>query len=549
MYWFDLKDLLHYHPNTGGHCYCELLVEPSDLMLQGHIPSVTSTANVYVEAYLPDGVTLIADVISIFKGIIAIDSSGKYYFNIQLQTFSSVLCNTCFVLRVRVQSADVGGTIVFDKFTQQYCIADCCSTTGELVATSENSPEREVFNDASESVYFDNCGQPIVRLKTTYPCFDNYSEDYYGPAITKVEGVNNPSRADYIFYKMTNLPGLFKRMPREVKTTLSLNCKTQKTEGTRRWMLQGSIPVPSWKMDEIEGQLSAYTILVNGKEYKMDTDTPFSKILPYQRESVADYFNLNTTLYECRIWQVFGCGTNCLVTQRTAFATLKQGEFLYKVFDENGAPIAFSQSDFITYLLSQEGITAVQDVSYVYTPYGYSSVLMISSDNGYIPSYFYLNTVGANSKWFMVSEVIDLFSGCLPATLGTITDAATFCSSATLGILTDVGASTLSGTVLSFGDWIVQGGSTLTKTGPTVRLSFVSRNALLANSQAAVGGTVVGYVTWEFAPSEARTLTANLPIDTYVTVDTDGTLRWFGALTNVNDMYGEIEFINVTYNI
>jgi hypothetical protein len=149
----------------------------------------------------------------------------------------------------------------------------------------------------------------------------------------------------------------------------------------------------------------------------------------------------------------------------------------------------------------------------------------------------------------MVSEVIDLFSGCLPATLGTITDDPFFCSSATLGAISDVAASTLSGTVLSFGDWTVQAGSTLTKTGPTVRLSFVSRNALLANSQAAVGGTVVGYVTWEFAPSVARTLTANLPIDTYVTVDTDGTLRWFGPLTNVNDMYGEIEFINVTYNI
>lgn len=548
MYWFNKQDLLYYHPNTGGYCYCELLVEPSDLTLQAHVPPVKEGANLYIDAYTPDGETLIAEVTALFKGIIATDTSGSYYVNLQLQSFGALLCDSCFVLRVRVVSR-TGSVTVFDKFTQQYCIADCCSATGELIATSENSPEREVFNDATESIYFDNCGQPIVRIKSTFPCFDNFTNDYYGAAITKIEGVNNLAMVDYVFYKVTNLPGLFKRTPREVKTIISLNCKTQKTEGTRRWMLQGSTPVPSWKMDEMEGQLSAYTITVNGKEYKMETGTPFIKIQPYQKESVAEYFRLDTLLYECRIWQVFGCGTTCLTTQRTGFATLKQGQALYKVFDENGAPIAFTQADFITYLLSQEGITAVEDVSYVYTSYGYSSVLMITSDNGYIPSYFYLNSVGANSKWYMVSEVADLFSGCVPATFGTITDAAAVCPSAVIGTTSDVAASTLSGTVLSFGDWAVQAGSTLTKTGPTVRLSFVSRNVLLANSQAAVGGDIVGYVSWEFVPSEERTLTANLPADTYVTVGTDGTLRWFGALTNVTPMYGEIEFINVTYNI
>jgi len=102
MYWFDLKDLLHYHPNTGGYCYCELLIEPSDLMLQARIPEVSPDTEVYIEAYAPDGVTLLGGITSNFKGIIATDSNGDYYANLQMQTFNSILCEECFVLKVQV---------------------------------------------------------------------------------------------------------------------------------------------------------------------------------------------------------------------------------------------------------------------------------------------------------------------------------------------------------------------------------------------------------------------------------------------------------------
>lgn len=549
MYWFDIDELLYYHPNTGGYCYCELLVEPSDLMLQARLPKTSSDVNVYIEAFTPDGVTSLGLVTSLFKGIVAVDPSGAYYANIQLQEFSTLLCSQCFVLKVTViDGEDTGaGTIVFDKFTQQYCVADCCAGFGTLEAGT--GEDKKVFNSFNDSALFDNCGNPLVRIKTTFDCFDNFSGDYYGAAIRKIEGINNPSQTDITFYKITNLPGLFKRLPREVKTTVSLNCKTQKTEGTRNWMLQGSVPVPSWKMDEMEGQLSANNILINGIGYKMQTAVPFEKIMPFQKDNAAEYFRLNTVLYECRIWQIFGCGTNCLNTQRVAYAPRRVGEELYKVFDSDGALIAQSEADFITYLLSQPGITAVTDVSYVYTPYGYQSVLMIESDNGYVPSYFYLNYVGANAKWPMVGEVEDLFSGCFPATLGTVTDAAYICSAAVFGTITDASAAQLLDVVYDFGPWQVQAGSTAALTGPTVRIDFVSRNTLLAGSQAALGGDIVGYVTWQFAPSEERVITANLPTDTYVVVGTDGTIRWFGALTAVSGFYGEVEFNNVTYII
>lgn len=548
MYWFDQEDLLYYHPNTGGYCYCELLVEPSDLILQAPLPSVTADIHIYIEAYQPGGVTFIDDVTDLFKGIVAKNPSGGYYATMQAQVLSTLLCAECFVLKVTIiDKASTVPRTVFQKFTQQYCVADCCAGAGTLEAGTGES--KKIFNSYNESVFFDNCGNPIARLKTTFPCFDNYTGDYYGAAITKIQGLNNASLTDILFYKVTNLPALFKRIPREVKVVIALNCKTQKSEGTRNWMLQGSVPVPSWKMDEMEGQLSANMIMVNGTEYKMQTAVPFEKIQPYQKDNEAEYFKLNTVLYECRIWQIFGCGTNCLNTQQVVYAPRKAGQALYKVFDSDGALIALTESDFITYLLSQPGITAVTDVSYVYTAYGYESVLMIESDNGYVPSFFYLNYVGASAKWTMVSEVEDLYSGCLPATTGTVTDAAFICDAAVIGTTSDVAGSQLNDVVYSFGDWVVQGGSIATTYGPTVRITFTSRNALLANSQAALGGEIVGYVIDGFVPSDDRVITENLPTDTYVVVGTDGTIRWYGALTAVTVSYGEVEFINVSYNI
>lgn len=548
MYFFNATDeLLFYYPNSGGYCYCERLLNPQDMTLQGKLPKVSASATVVVEAYQPNGVDFIETITPYFKGIIGVDTNGGYYFNLILQSFPPMACLDCFVVRVKVTDV-VGGSnvVVFDKYTQQYCVPDCCASEGQLEAGEGD--QKEIFTSQRTSSRLDGCGNPIVQIRSTYPCFDNNNGDYYGKAVRIIKGINNSTPDDVVFYKITNIEALFKRLPREIKTTISLNCKVQKTESTRQWMLQSKQFVPTWKMDEMEGQFLANVMLINGTEYRIQTTVPFSKVAPYQRFEVQEYFRLDTVVEACRIWQIFGCGTNCVDLNRLAYAPLKVGETLYKVFDSDGALIALTQADFVTYLLSQEGITAVTDVSYVYASYGYSSVLMIESENGYVPSYFYLNYVGANSKWPMVAEVIDLFIGCQPAVVGTITDASYACDAAALGTITDVAASLITQTVLDFGDWTVQPGSIATLVGPTVRLTFTSRNLLLANSQAQIGD-VVGYVTDSFVPAEERTLTANLAADTYVVVGQDGTIRWFGPLTDSTPSYGEVEFINVTYNI
>jgi len=546
MYWFNREDLLYYHPNTGGYCYCELLIEPSDLLLQGRIPIVPPGTDMLVEAYEPDGLTLIENVTAYFIGIFAEDTNGEGYFNIRCVTFPPSLCDRCFVLRV-VATTPVGSasTTVFDQYTQQYCIDDCCVGIGRLEVGE--GAEKQVLTAYRASTRTDKCGNPILRISSFFTCIDNYTGEYWGLARRIIEGINNPSQDDINFGKVTNIRGLFKRLPREVKTTIALNCKTQKTEGTRLFMVQGSDFVPTWKMDEIEGQLSSYQVRINDIEVKIQTSTPFQKIQPYQKTEAQEYFRLDTTVQQCRIWQIFGCASVCPTTGQAKYATLKQGQSLYKVFDANGTPVATSLEDFKTYLLSQDGVSTVTDVSYVYGAYGYDTVLLVEGD-GYIPSSFYLNYVGADAAWLLVNEVIDLFNACPSAAIGSISDESDTCPSAVIGNITDEANSTITDTVYSTNVWAVQGGAIASLYNNTVRLDFVSRATSFANSQDILSGEIVGFVINQFIPAVERIITENLPTDVTVIVGTDGFIRWFGPMTT-GISYGEVTFTNVIYNI
>jgi len=173
---------------------------------------------------LKDEGTLIEDITAYFIGIFAEDTNGEGYFNIRCVTFPPSLCDRCFVLRVRV-TTPVGSTsiTVFDQYTQQYCIDDCCVGIGRLEVGE--GAEKQVITAYRASTRTDKCGNPILRISSFFTCIDNYTGEYWGLARRIIEGINNPSLEDINFGKVTNIRGLFKRLPREVKTTIALNCQ------------------------------------------------------------------------------------------------------------------------------------------------------------------------------------------------------------------------------------------------------------------------------------------------------------------------------------
>lgn len=542
MYWFNKDELLYYNRNQAGYCYCDIIVKPQDLILQAFMPSVTSAVAYTIKAYTPDGVTELLDLAPFVKGLFAIDNTGRTYCTFELQSFPSSLCNECFLVRFTVTDL-VGGVnrVLFDRYTQEYCIKDCCTIIGDLTASDDFEQETFTFSNGATS-YIDECGKPIVRIESTFPCIDKYTGDYYGAPSVKIKGINNDALDNVPYRKISNHYALWKRLPREINTTIALNCITQKTEGAKLYMLQSSQPVPMWKMEELENMLSSNNILVNGVQYQLQTSTPFERIRPYQINAVREFYRFEIMLRSCRVWQIFGCAPICKVSNNLKYVPITTEPSYF--YDPNGVLIANTTDEFITYLLSLPDVDNVQDVSYAYLAFGYNTVLQVETTSGYIPSFFYINGRGEEYKVFTTDEVIDLNIGCAKAVIGVITDQDGACPAATFGTIADAAQSQLTDTVYPINQWTIEPGAMTTLSGNWVRLYFTARNVNLANSQNELAAEIVGFVLPQFAPSEQRVIVDNLPANTTITVATDGTIRWYGPLTSSTVSYGEVEILS-----
>lgn len=144
MVWFDSLEYLQYYNQTPGvDCYCDLLVDPNDLILQAEIPySPSGQYIVLIEVLQPDGLVVFEDATQYFQWYAFQANNGNYYINMQALRFSPAMCaNSCFILRVTISRVEVYGTvigetqtinrIVFQKYTERYCVDNCC-----IIATS-----------------------------------------------------------------------------------------------------------------------------------------------------------------------------------------------------------------------------------------------------------------------------------------------------------------------------------------------------------------------------------------------------------------------------
>jgi hypothetical protein len=138
--WFDSIEYLQFYNQTPGiDCYCDLLVDPNDLILQAQVTfSPSGQYVVLIEVLQPDGLIVFENATQYFQWYAFHAANGNYYINMQALRFSPAMCaNSCFILRVtisRVEFYEIGQSInrvVFQKYTERYCVDNCC-----IVATS-----------------------------------------------------------------------------------------------------------------------------------------------------------------------------------------------------------------------------------------------------------------------------------------------------------------------------------------------------------------------------------------------------------------------------
>lgn len=140
MVWInDLLLLQYYNQSTWAECYCDLMVDPSDLILQALIEySPSGEYTLLVEVMQPDGTIVLEDATSYFEWYVFQAPNGNYYMNMRAMRFSPAMCaNSCFILRVTIKrkenySSGIGGEVttiyrtIFQKYTERYCIDNCC---------------------------------------------------------------------------------------------------------------------------------------------------------------------------------------------------------------------------------------------------------------------------------------------------------------------------------------------------------------------------------------------------------------------------------------
>lgn len=311
MIWIDsVADLEFFNPNPVFGCYADPLFTPQDLLLQARYNaplSLTATTLYDINILKPDGTLIEAlttrDVhFDVFFGQYTLNGITYNYTNIRCNNYTTgMLANGCFCLEFKLY--DSTGYVYFDKFTQKYNVNNAMVPPSGATISGAAS---EITLCGSEPAA-NNCNTPYVKFVAIFDCIDTFSGDFYGNATLVIGGYGI---YPFPFVKLSNIAARLRILPNQIKRTISINCRTQKTEITPKLTLDGVVPFPVWKMQEIEGMMLANHLFCDGTEYQCDSATPFVQVgkLPQQCSYV---YKFNLPLQQCYQWQVFGCTSVC----------------------------------------------------------------------------------------------------------------------------------------------------------------------------------------------------------------------------------------------
>lgn len=312
MVWIDnISELEFYSPNPIFGCYGDPIYTPNDILLQARYPKALDFSNVImyeINVLKPDG-TLIESLptanpyFDIFNGLYTISGTTYNYTNIRCNSYSTgMLSNVCFILQFIL--TDSAGTLYFNMYTQKYILNNTAVPVSGATISGDSS---EIALCGSE-VAANDCNVPVVKFVAIFDCIDTFTGDYYGDPTTLLGGAHGLT--PFPFVKLSNIIGRLRPLPSQIKRTISINNRTQKTETTPKLQLDAIVPFPVWKMLEIEGMLLANHLFVDGTEYQADSSTPFAQIgkLP---QGCSYVYKFNLPMMNPYAWQVFGCTSVC----------------------------------------------------------------------------------------------------------------------------------------------------------------------------------------------------------------------------------------------
>ena len=553
MIWIDdIKKLQYYNP-TGAPCYCEQLIYPSDLLLQGQLNTLaTSGFTLHVQLFSADGLTNLGDITSYFEVYYAYNpGTKKPFFNLRLKSFAPVMCaQACYILRVIVEA----GATVFSAYTERYCQASCCDRPRGISITQDGVGHRAptpIDADPEPAIPYtdpytapDPCGENFITIRTIYQCYDEFSDDYYAIPKTVYQGT-----ASFQFEKRVNLVARIVQREREIKREISYNCNVQRSESFKPYVLQGisqTALVPTWKMNEIEGMFHAEHIYINDyinpeTEYQFAGGKIFTQV-----HKCWETYRLNATLQSCTQRQTFGCITDCASSNKMYFVVpdAYNGSGFY---DENRQLIAFTMDELLLWAAGQNGVYEVEDLSSDY-PGTVGAFSMASAT--YMPAVLYYDNTTPRNRIYGTMTAPDASAyipACAKPVAGNVDVVTDECATPiydTPVIITQAGSQA---SIYNVNDWDYSGDTnqvTIADGVATFDLHTINTTFPATTDDTGAllppifGGEYIGMIGMAGRPSRAlfidHAMNENIIAGSLLTIDTAGRISWYGPATGAD---------------
>lgn len=573
MIWrYNVQDLDYYQSRPNELCYCETLAYPSDLTLQGHFTKQTGYYELFVEVWDESGTVFYENALPYFDWCIADNPlrANEQFFNLQLKTWSPAMCaNKCFVIKALIVNRDIPTSVVFgEAWTEKYCIKDCCDEARGITITQDGFvvATQSGLVPANSNPAVTLCGEPLLRLITKVDCYDPFFGDYYGMP----ENVSIGSTLTFPFVKISTFKGRLRQRPREISIERSYNCRIQRAESARQYLLEGFELFPSWKMDELEVQLHGNQIWVddfnNYKEYIFNGGVALKQIV---NGTCYDTFKLEATINDCTKRITYGCVVSC-APQNTNYYVIPSnyaGGLFYNqscgvIADLIYEPSPAVGTSLITWFQSQGLNAELVDASPVSCDYT-AIIAVTPNTSSVIPSTIYYDSCGLNTQIQVLNvsleDICDYIpQGCDAPVIGTITDSDMPCDAPVIGVITDSDITPTDLTFYDYNDWAMVIAAIENKLELYGNSILFGLDTIKAGVPYVIGDDVplvneqIGFVTAAAIPSVAKVFdstNSDLTGDQTITVNTDGFVYFNGTITVTVDNELEITFTNLYYTL
>lgn len=571
MVWFTLSQLQA--NNTGIGCYQDSLSLPDDLFLQAMIAGNGNyTVNFYL--YSTDGTTQYEDATAYFEYYFAvIPNTTQQFMNARLQSFSAAMCERrCYVFRV-VITQQSGAVTVFDKYTNPIYSDSCCDVARGITfsqagyATVGETSPFEV--PPSETPLTGQCGQPLIRLISTFDCQDEFTGEYYGIPSNVLSG-----EASFAYVKVNTFQGRIVPRPTEITREISYNCVLQRTESAEQYYIESLETFPGWKMVDIQGQFRANHIYVDNfytyKEYQFTGGAVLVK--PDGARDCDEVFKLQATLNDCIIRQTFSCGVSC--SQVDNYFLVPNGYNGGGFYNENGALVAtvidgYEESPYepglLEWLRAQDGVTDVELIITSPDECTYAYLIKVVGTGNMPTSLYYDRPIARNRAFAIPLEDLEEICGytgsgsfCAPAVIGFIAVVNVTCSAAEIGDITVIDVTPTDLFIDYYGAWQAVSppelSATLLYNEVTFSITTINNTTIFGSmgEEISLYAETIAVIQAAGRPQQDVILTSTnsaVPDDITVVILTTGAIQITGTFVLSDDNELTIELSNISYTI